>query len=142
MKIQFIILVASLLGACQPGKKEAKAPENIQEAFKKLHPNAKIYEWKDESPTWEAKYEEGDTKGAVSFDANGNVTEAELVIPESQLPDLTAITDYINTNFGGEKIQRCEKITQEDGTVTYELQITGRELVFDADGKFLEVEPG
>jgi hypothetical protein len=139
MKVNLILLLVFAIAACQSSKTEA--PATIQDAFKRLHPDATILQWNDESPVWEAKYKEGNEKGAVSFDANGEVTETELVIDEAQLPNSPVIPDYIKTNYPGEKIQGCEKITLAGGTVTYEIQITGKELVFDADGNFLEVEP-
>lgn len=138
MKANLILLLALAISACQSSKPEA--PASIQNAFKKLHPEATILQWNDESPVWEAKYKEGNEKGAVSFDANGEVTETELVIDEIQLPNSPSIPEYVKANYPGEKIKGCEKITLASGTVTYEIQITGKELVFDAEGKFLEEE--
>ena len=139
MKANLILLLVFAISACQSVKPEA--PASIQEAFKKLHPEATILQWNDESPVWEAKYKEGNEKGAVSFDANGEVTETELVINEVELPNSPAIREYIKSNYPDEKIKGCEKITLANGTVTYEIQISGKELVFDSEGKFLEVEP-
>jgi hypothetical protein len=139
MKANLILLLAFAISACQSSKPEA--PSAIQDAFKKLHPDATILQWNDESPVWEAKYKEGDEKGAVSFDASGEITETELVIDEVQLPNSPIIPEYIKTNYPGEKIQGCEKIILANGTVTYEIQITGKELVFDDRGKFLAIEP-
>lgn len=142
MKANPIIFATLVIfAACQPSKKETTPSNKIQDAFKKLHPTATVTEWKDESPTWEAKYEDGDAKGAVSFDANGIVTEIELVIAEDLLPNPSSVQEYIKANYPDEKMQRCEKITTADGRVTYEIQIKGKELVFDADGKFIEEEP-
>lgn len=138
MKANLILFTVFAISACQSPKPEA--PVSIQDAFKKLHPDATILQWNDESPVWEAKYQEGDEKGAVSFDASGEITETELVIDEDQLPNSPAIPEYIKSNYAGEKIQGCEKITLANGTVTYEIQITGKELVFDDQGKFLEEE--
>ncbi len=141
MKAASIFLsVLFLTATCSPSKKEITASTSVQEAFKRLHPNATILEWKDESPTWEAKYQEGDVMGAVSFDTAGTVTETELVISQELLPNFEGIQDYITTNYPGEKVQRYEKITTADGKITFEIQINGKELVFDSDGKFLEEE--
>lgn len=139
MKANPILLLAFAIIACQSSKPEA--PAAIQDAFKKLHPDATILQWNDESPVWEAKYKEGGEKGAVSFDANGDVTETELVVDEAQLPNSPVIPEYIKSNYPGEKIQGCEKISLANGTITYEIQITGKELVFDDQGKFLAIEP-
>ena len=139
-KLILILSTILALSNCKQNNSDEPVPEIIKKAFDKIHPNAVILKWNDESPVWEAKYKEGAEVGAVSFDANGSVTETELVIAKEQLPDGSAIPDYIATNYPKEKIQSCEKITLANGTVTYEIQITGKELVFDQAGNFLEEE--
>jgi len=136
----FLLFIGIVFNACNQADKERKAPDNIVAAFKKLHPAATIEKWNDEPPIWEAKYKDGNEKGAVSFDKDASVTETEIVIEESLLPDQPAIPDYIKAHYTGEKIQHCEKVTKADGTVTYEIQITGKEIVFDKDGKYLSEE--
>ncbi len=125
--------------ACNPIK-QSEVPDNIAQAFKKSHPNAIISKWNDEPPIWEAKYTDGNEKGAVSFDINGVVTETELVIDENQLANPTSIQNYIKANYPDEKPKSFEKVTKADGTITYEIQITGKELVFDSKGVFLTEE--
>ncbi|TWI81133.1 putative PepSY-like beta-lactamase-inhibitor [Lacibacter cauensis] len=129
-----------ILSACNQAAKTRQVPANISEAFVKLHPNATILKWNDEPPIWEAKYKDGEEKGAVSFNDKAEVTETELVIAESQLPNASAIPDYIKAHYPNEKIQGCEKITKQDGSNTYEIQITGKEIVFDGEGKYLSEE--
>ena len=134
-----IFTVLTFLTACNQAHKN-EPPGQIVSAFKKLHPNATIEKWNDEPPIWEAKYKDGNERGAVSFDKDAMVTETELVIEESKLPNQQTIPDYIKTHYTSEKIQRCERVTKADGTITYEIQITGKEIVFDKDGKYLSEE--
>lgn len=136
----FALLAIVVLAACS-GKKEATPPEKIAAAFRVMHPDAVINQWNDESPIWEAKYTEGSTKGAVSFDQNAKVTETELVLPENELPNISTVKGYITANYPDEKIQRCEKIQKTGGDLTYEIQITDKELIFDSTGNFLAEEP-
>lgn len=63
-----------------------------------------------------------------------------MVIEESELPNQPVIPEYIKTKYPGEKLQSCEKVEKKDGTITYEIQITGKEIVFDAIGKYLNEE--
>lgn len=136
--IPFISL--ALISACNQADNSKNVPENIKNIFMKSHPNATILKWNDESPVWEAKYKDGDETGAVSYNADCAITETELVVNETQLPNDSLIPNYIKTNYPNEKIQSCEKITKANGSITYEIQITGKEVVFDHAGKFLEVE--
>lgn len=79
-------------------------------------------------------------KGAVSLDTNGKVTETELVIKENKLPNPEMIQEYIKSHYPGESPDHFEKVAKPDGTVIYEIQITGMELVFDNNGKFIKEE--
>lgn len=129
------------LASCAEKKQEATPPQQTIEAFKKMHPSAVITQWNDETPIWEAKFTEGSQQGAVSFDASNQVTETELVLPENELPNRDAILGFITKNYPGEKISSCEKISKSGSQITYEIQITGKELVFDSAGNFKNEEP-
>lgn len=136
--IPFILFAAI---ACNSSKKEVVVPDNIKTAFNKIHPNATDVHWVQEPSIFEAKFTDGEMKGAVSFNENAEVVETEEVIMQDQLPNLNGITEYIKTKYSGESIQRCEKIVKKDSTIIYEIQITGKELVFDSQGNFKEEEP-
>ena len=138
VSILFILSVFTM--ACNPTASR-KPSDAIVSAFKKMHPTATILKWNDEPPIWEAKYEQGSEHGAVSFNDKAEVTETELVIPETQLPTLNSIPEYMKAHYPTEKMQRCELITKQDGTINYEIQITGKEIVFDRQGKYLSEEP-
>jgi hypothetical protein len=139
-KILIPIISILQLAACSQSSKTPEVPGNISEAFTLLHPTATILKWNDEPPIWEAKYEDGEEEGAVSFNDQAEVVETELVISENELPNAPKIPDYIKANYRSGKIQGCEKITKQDGTIIYEIQITGKEIVFDAEGKYLSEE--
>ncbi|WP_366184557.1 hypothetical protein [Flavobacterium ovatum] len=123
--------------ACKQSSTSREVPENIKMAFVQSHPHAVILKWNDEPPFWEVKYKEATEKGAVSYDKNAVITETELVITKDLLPNGTTIPDYIKVNYPKEKIQGYEKITTASGMITYEIQITGQEIVFDVNGKYL-----
>lgn len=140
-KIIFLFSAGVLLiGACNQSQKSRQVPTNILEAFVKLHPKATILKWNDEPPIWEAKYKDGEEKGAASFNDKAEIVETELVIDQSQLPNSSTIPNYINARYTNEKIRGCEKVIKQDGSITYEIQITGKEIIFNADGKYLSEE--
>ena len=138
--IPFIIIMVSTLLACQQ-KKEVIVPTLIKEAFRRLHPNATDVRWIQEPSIFEAKFKDGRLEGAVSFDEQGEIIETEEVIEREQLPNCQAIEDYVKANYSGETIQRCEKIVKRDSSTIYEIQINGKELLFDSEGKFSAIEP-
>ncbi len=118
----------------------AQVPSKIEIAFKRMYPKALIQKWNDESPIWEAKYVNGAEKGAVSFNQDAKVVETELVIQANRLPSDHSIQKYIKSNYPNERIRGYEKITKANGIITFEIQIKGKELVFDAKGNFKEEE--
>lgn len=142
MKNKTLLLLALvILAACGEKKQKSTPPEKTVEVFRNLRPNAVIDQWNDESPIWEAKYTDGSEKGAISFDQDSNVTETELVLSEHELPNLEMVKSFIIANYPQEKMIRCEKFTKIGGDITYEVQVTGKELVFDSAGNFLAEEP-
>lgn len=142
MKNLALVLLAGLfLSACRQNQKSENAPEAVAKAFHQMRPGAVITEWKREPGIWEAKYTDGDESGAIAFDEQGNLVETELVITPERLPGDSLIPKFVREHYQHESIQRAEMITRADGSVFYEVQITGKELVFDASGKFLEEEP-
>lgn len=141
VKIRMVMACSMAFSACTGGMSGRQPPEKIVAAFDRMYPQAHVTKWNDEPPIWEAKYTLGTMSGAVSFDANAEVTETELVIPENQLRAPLSVHEYITAHYPKERIQHCELVTKQNGTVTYEIQITGKELVFDAQGAFLQEEP-
>lgn len=139
-KLIALCLIIFAPSACNQNLQSRQVPAEIVKVFQTIHPNAIILKWNDESPNWEAKYKDVNEKGAVSFNPKAEVIETELVIEQNQLPNDVTIPDYIKTNYAKEQIQRCEKITKQDGTITYEIQITGQEIIFDVNGKYLAEE--
>lgn len=48
------------------------------------------------------------------------------------------ILDYVKTNYKGQSVKEVAKITDAKVTVTYEAEIKGMDLLFDANGKFIK----
>jgi hypothetical protein len=70
------------------------------------------------------------------YEANGTMTESEMDIKVSDLP--ASVLAYVKENYKGKKIKEGAKITKSDGTVNYEAEVDGKDVIFDATGKFLK----
>ena len=70
------------------------------------------------------------------MDAQGNSIETEVEIELTQLPK--GILDYIKIHYAGKQGKEGAKITDAKGTVTYEVEIKGMDLIFDYNGKFIK----
>lgn len=129
--------------------KESDVPAAVVSAFKKQYPNVKEVEWEKEGNNYEAEIElvqvPMDGKGkkrevekSLEFTATGELVKTEEEIEIKALP--AAINEYVNKNYPGKKIKEASKITEANGTVKYEAEVEKQDLIFDANGAFLEKE--
>lgn len=138
MKKSLIVLAALLvcIAASAQKVKEKNVPAVVKEAFTKTYPTAEDVEWEKEGSNYETEFELGETDYSVLYDASGNVIETEVEIATDQLPE--KVKDYITANYKNKKIKEAAKITNAGGTVTYEAEVDGKDLIFDAQGNFIK----
>ena len=133
------VLIVFIAGCVHAQKmKEADVPAAVVSAFHKMYSGIKDYVWYNEDGNYEAEYNEGKMEAAVSFDKNGILVETEKEIPVKDLP--ASCADYVSKNYGGATIKEASEITDAQGVKTYEAEIKGKDVVFDANGKFLKEE--
>jgi len=128
--------VASVSLANAQKLSEKAVPEAVQSALQKNNPNAKEVKWEKEKGNYEAGFEVSKTDHSVLIDASGSIIETEVEISIDALPK-NART-YVTQKYPGKKIKEAAKITDAKGVVTYEAEVTGKDLIFDASGKFLK----
>ena len=115
---------------------EKNVPAAVKSAFQKQYPDAKEVKWEKENGNYEAEFEVGETGYSVLIDASGNITETEIEISVDALP--ANAKEYVSKNHQGQKIKEAAKITDAKGTVTYEAEIKGTDLIFDSNGNFIK----
>lgn len=121
--------------------KTSDVPENVQSACHKKFPesdNAKVA-WEKEKGNYEANWggKSGEDNSAL-FTPAGNFIELVKAIPVNQLPAGAAA--YVKEHDKGAEIREAGLVTDANGTVTYEAEIKGKDLIFDKDGKFIKVD--
>lgn len=129
------LAITSLRAQIIPKK---QVPVTIQQALKKLHPTVQHLEWERATPYYEAIFTLAGNHRAIKFYTKGNVAETEVGVPIAGLPML--ISTYMKAHYPKEKIQAAETVTKANGERSYEIRITGMEVVFDKAGKFLNEE--
>ena len=135
-KFALITLMGSFWMACPAQKiKEADVPAAVKNAFATTFPNMKVSDWEKENGNYEAEFKNKGTETSVLIDETGNILETEVEIPVTDLPG-TALA-YLNENYKGRKITEAAKITAADGMVSYEAEVSGKDLLFDSAGKFV-----
>lgn len=138
MRKTVVILIALLIGttAYSQKVKEKNVPNVVKMAFSKAYPNADDIEWEKEGTNYEVEFETDEVEYSVLYDANGVLIETEIEIKNSQLPE--KVKEYLKVNYANKKIREASKITDAKGIVTYEAEIKGIDLIFDANGNFVK----
>ena len=113
----------------------AKVPVAVKTAFAKQYPGVAA-KWEKEAGMFEAGFKEKGHAMSALYDAGGMMKESEMEIKIADLP--ASVAKYVNENYKGKKIKESAKITKADGTVNYEAEVSGKDLIFDANGKFIK----
>lgn len=134
-----IILIAcvgcfSLMSCAQ--KSNDKIPAAVKSAFAKKYPTVKKAKWEVEDKNFEASFEEDELDISILYDAQGNEKEVEREINMKDLPQ--AVLEYISKNYSGAKIQETARITDDKGISKYEVEIKGKDLIFDLNGNLIK----
>lgn len=138
MKKLALMMVAAMITSLTFAQKlqEKDVPASVKTAFQKNFPQAKVEKWEKEGVNFEAEFELNKSEQSVLFDAQGGIIETEIEIEISELPN--GIVDYIKTNYKGQSVKEAAKISDTKGTLTYEAEIKGMDLLFDSNGKFIK----
>ena len=143
MKKQFFLTLLAIsifqLSSAQTLKPK-NVPTPVLEGMKKYLPMALLVEWEKEDADYEANFFVKDSTGSLRtasalFNATGTLLEIEMIISKDELP--SGVLDYINSNYGNPKIKEVSQVSKLSGPKTYEIEIKGKELIFDSEGKFI-----
>ncbi|MBI1767340.1 MAG: PepSY-like domain-containing protein [Bacteroidetes bacterium] len=128
------VVITSFATAQKMQEKDVPAP--VKGAIQKQYPKATKVKWAKEGDKYEAGFDLGKEETSLLIDASGTILETEVEIEISQLPK--KISAYIKANYSGQSIKEAAKITDAKGSVTYEAEIKGKDLIFDSKGEFIK----
>ena len=135
-----LILLAAIAGLfTQSHAQQMKCkhvPAAAKAAFHKDHPDVKDIDWSKDGVNFEAGYEDSKIEMSATYSPEGKLIETEMGIPAASLPK--AVMEYIKMHYKEDEVKEASKITSASGVVTYEAELKGLDLIFDADGKFLK----
>jgi hypothetical protein len=115
---------------------DTKIPAIVKSAFTQKYPTVKAVKWDKEGTNYEASFTLNKADNSVLIDPQGKILETEVEIELSGLPN--GITDYVKSHYKGKPVKEAAKITDSNGTVTYEVEIKGMDLMFDSNGNFIK----
>ena len=121
--------------ACAQKLDASKVPDAVKAAFAKKYPGITA-KWEKEDGRYEAGFKQNSNTMSALFEANGTMTESEMDIKVGDLP--ASVQAYVKDHYKGKNIKEGAKITKADGTVNYEAEVDGKDVIFDSNGKFLK----
>ncbi len=138
MKKSIIIAASLLVTTLSHAQKiqEKDVPADVKSSFTKHFVAAKEIKWEKENGNYEVEFDLNKTEQSALFDAKGALLETEVEIELSQLP--AGVLDYVKAHYAGQSVKEAEKITDSNGTVTFETELKGMDLIFDSTGKFIK----
>ncbi|PWA03951.1 PepSY-like domain-containing protein [Flavobacterium psychrotolerans] len=110
-------------------------PKEVLTAFSQKYPNVKKAKWDKENKDYEAGFEVDKIDNSVLFDVKGNILETEVAIAKSQLPN--GVLEYVAKHYVGQKVKGSAKINSTKEGVIFEVEVKGKDLLFDPNGKFI-----
>ncbi len=134
-----LALVVCFGSAMAQDLKAKDVPKVVKDALMKKYPDAAKVSWEKEKGNYEANW--GGTSGednSVMFTPAGVFIEHVKAIKVSELP--ATVLAYVIQHYPGVTIKEAGKVTDAAGTTSYEAEVKGKDLVFDANGTFVKEE--
>lgn len=136
-KFIFLLVPAAFAISAHAQKCKAKdVPSTVTSAFEKDYPGANKCYWGKDSGNYMVAFYNGKAPVSVTYKPNGTKMLTEMQLPVEDLPQ--SIRDYVQKNYPNEIFQNVVQITNDVGTVSYEVEVKDMALEFDANGNFQE----
>lgn len=137
-KIILLLIAATGVTFAQAQKMNENAvPAPVRSGLQKQFPGTNNVKWEKEKGNYEAGFKSNGTDYSVLLNADGKIIETEIAMSVHSLA--APVKEYVAKNYPGQKLKGAAKITDAKGIVTYEAELEGKDLIFDASGKFLKV---
>jgi len=139
MKMIMALVISISIGFAANAQKinSSDVPSKVKDSFNKLFSGTKA-KWEKENGNYEANFQQQGKRLSSTFKPDGTYLETETAINTSALPG--EVLKYVAVHYKGDKIKESAKITKADGTINYEAEIKGKDVIFDASGNFLQEE--
>lgn len=119
--------------------KSSSVPAAVKNVLNQKYPTANNVTWEKEKGNFEANW--GGRSGedmSVQFSPKGAFVEQVKAISTNELP--SGIPQYVKLHYKGSKITEAGKVTDAKGATKYEVEIRGKDVLFDAKGNFIKSE--
>ena len=131
-----ILLAVSLFVSATTIAQKSQSTQQAKAAFAKAYPSVTNAKWEKENGNYEVSFEQNGIKKSVIYNAQGSLQESEVELKVSDLP--APISNYMTEHYKNIVVKSAAKITKADGSINYEAAIKGKDVLFDANGKFIK----
>jgi len=138
-KIILLSIMFNLFFTVQAQKLAAsEVPQAVIAAFRKSNPTVSNPEWKMDKSNYQARYVFDKRQRLVTYSKTGTPVVHDSKVAIAALPP--GVKVYLDKNFPGhsDELDKVIKITKPDGVVNYDIEIDGKDLIFDDKGKYLK----
>ncbi|MGN6248881.1 MAG: PepSY-like domain-containing protein [Ginsengibacter sp.] len=141
-----IVAVTAILFAMSNGtfaqeneaNEHINVPNAVKTALHQKYPQATHVGWEKENGNYEANWGGKDHEAnSVQFTPAGKFIEIVKEIPVSQLP--SNVVSYVKSHYHT-KVTEAGKVTDAKGKTSYEAEVHGKDVIFDANGNFVRSE--
>jgi hypothetical protein len=108
-----------------------KVRQTVSSIFAKTYPGISVV-WEKEDENYEAVFVYENRKTSIVYSSKGKRLETETAIKLSELPVKTQ--EYLKKNHRNAKIEEVSKILDKNNQIIYEIEISGKEILFDSNG--------
>ena len=123
MKKQIVLfLTAALLTVSSVFSQLRKIPAEVTEAFKAKFPQAKNVSWTDKISSFQASFDQDETKMQASFNSKGEWKKTEKDLVLTDLPGVIN-KEMQNSKYEGWTIKSATQIVESDDKFEYRIQI-------------------
>jgi hypothetical protein len=142
-KIMSIVVIVFILGnaVCAQNNKGIAVPAVVKTALNNKYPGSHSYPitWEREKGNYEANWGGKDGEAnSVLFTPKGEFIEIVKAIPSNELPK--PVLTYVAKHYKGAKLGDIGIVNDAKGTTSYEVEINGKDVIFDYNGNFIKEE--
>jgi len=136
-KLVLAMFAFSIISFSAHGQKlnESQVPVIVKNAFEKKFPGMKA-SWDKEDANYEANFRQDGKAMSAVIDKSGTIVETETNIPVADLPK--SVLEYMKKNYAGATVEEAARIVKANGEINYEAEVHHKDIVFDANGKFIK----
>jgi len=129
-RLMYVIVLLTFVSATSQAQKlsASKIPTAVKATFSKLHAGVSKVTWSKEDANFEAEFSLNGKETSEVYTVSGTFVESEVEIKVAELPAA------VKMKLKDLKVAEAAKITRANGSVIFEAEVKGKDLLFDANG--------